>query len=684
MIRSLAAVLAGALALGGPAVLGRSPARAQAAPFEGAHPSPDVPPAHDPDPVEVTVTGDSLLPRASSDGTAATTVIEGDRLKVPGESTAEALSRAPGVQIARSGAAGELATASLRGASTAQTPIYLSGVRLNDDVTGTADLATVPLFWLRRAEVWRGASPVWVERPGLAGAVMLEPELPARTRVGASAGVGSFGQRFAWIGGSVGDHRAAAAFAIRGDAATNDFTYLDDAGTRFTESDDVVRTRPNADVRSGDVWALARLAAGSRTVLAMLMNGFLREQGVTGLAVVPARRSRATTRRELVALTSRTLCGPTDDREACAVELRTSALRTAYELDDPLRELGFGVDAQVTRGRRLTEDARIVVRPVGSLTLDAGAGVSLEGVDVSPRGGDGVIARRTASRGHLEAVVTPDPAVELRAAGIVTHDATRSTGATGDVTSPMARLAARVTPLGWLSFFASASRTVRVPTLGETFGASAVLRGNPGLLPERAIAGELGARMEAAAGDDARLSLEVLGFGRLADDLVVYQRTSLGGVRPFNVGEARIVGGEVAAAVDLVRHVRADVAVTVIDPRETSAPEERSDLLPYLARLVVAPGIEIYADEPLDTELVDRVALASRLVFRGERVADSAGLIVLPSQAWLDVEATVSLAEDRLALRARLANVLDDDATDTLGLPLPGRSVHVAAEAWWN
>lgn len=674
MSRPLAALAAGALALGGPAALG-TPIGLGAAPAYAQE---------EPTPIEVTVAGQALLPRSSADPTAATTVLEGDDLRTPGESTAEALSRAPGVQIARSGAAGELATASLRGATTAQTPIYLAGVRLNDDVTGTADLATVPLFWMRRAEVWRGASPAWVERPGLAGAVLLDPELPSRTRVGASAGVGSFGQRFAWLGGSFGDRRAAAAFAIRGDAATNDFSYVDDGGTRFDEGDDAVRTRPNADLRSGDAWALGRLAAGRRTALTMILNGFLREQGVTGLAVVPARAARATTRRQLAAVTSRTACGPAGDVDACLVEVRTSALRTSYELADPLGELNFGADAQVTRGRRFTEDARVVVRVLDVLTLAGGGGLSLEGIDVTPIGLEGLVARRTAARAHGEVVIAPSDGVDLRASAAVSNDATRGGGTSSEVTAPVVRAAGRVQAEPWLAILGSVARTVRVPTLGETFGASAVLRGNPDLRPERGVGGELGARLDGDGGPDLRASLEALVFGRVADDLVVYRRTSLGGVRPFNVAQALVVGAEAAGALDVLRHVRAEIAATVMDPRDTTAAPGERDLLPYLARLVVAPSLEVYAEDPIDEVPIERAALAGRLVYRGERVADQAGLIVLPSQAWLDVEATVSLADERLALRARLANVLDDDATDTLGLPLPGRSVHVAAEAWWN
>jgi vitamin B12 transporter len=638
------------------------------------------------DAVDVVVQGDALLPTSATDPTAATTVLQGDDLRRPGQSTAEALSRAPGVQIARSGAVGELATASLRGATTAETPIYLGGVRLNDDVTGTADLATLPLFSLRRVEVWRGANPPWVDRPGLAGAILLEPEIPRGHRVGVAAGAGSFGQRFAWVGGSVGDERAAAALSVRGEGADNDYTFVDDRGTRFDAGDDVTRERFNADVRSGDAWALARVAAGRRSTLHFALNGYLREQGVTSLSVAPARFSRAISRRELVMVSSVSQCGPDRAPDDCRFEVHVHGLRTSYQLTDPLLELGFGSTSQITRGQRFGEDARISVQLGDALRLEGGGGVSYERMDVAPVGLETVRARRSSTRAHAEVVVTPWEPLELRGSAIVTHDATVGEGAAADdVLGPMGRVAARVAATSFLAFTAGGARYVRVPTLGEAYGASAVLRGNPDLLPETGVSFDVGARAAGGERDDpVRASGAVTGFARFAEDLVAYRRTSIGGVRPFNVGTARVMGVELEAALDLVRHVRAEVALTLLDPRDTDS-GVTSDLLPYVARLVAAPGIEVYADEPFaSAPVVERLSLATRLVARGERVGDAAGLVVLPAQTWLDLDGLVSLSDDRIAIRARVANLLDDDATDTIGLPLPGRSFHIAGEAWWN
>src|SRR6185295_17859390 len=102
--------------------------------------------AEDTTPVEVVVSGTAPSPFEGRDPTAATYVIHREDLRAPGATSADALSRVPGVEVTRSGAASELATAALRGATAAQTPVYLAGIRLNDDLTGTADLSTVPLW----------------------------------------------------------------------------------------------------------------------------------------------------------------------------------------------------------------------------------------------------------------------------------------------------------------------------------------------------------------------------------------------------------------------------------------------------------------------------------------------------------------------------------------------------------
>jgi hypothetical protein len=72
-------------------------------------------------------------------------------------------------------------------------------------------------------------------------------------------------------------------------------------------------------------------------------GGFHREQGVTGLSVLPAAHSRARVGRQLVAVSTVVPCAAAaDDRDRCSLELVTSGLVASTVLDDPARELALG------------------------------------------------------------------------------------------------------------------------------------------------------------------------------------------------------------------------------------------------------------------------------------------------------------------------------------------------------
>src|SRR6185369_6565468 len=97
-------------------------------------------------------------------------VVRGEDLKRPGATAADVLTASPGVEPSRGGAGSDFATVSIRGAPSAEVPVYLAGIRLNDDVTGAADLSTIPLFALDRVEVFRGNAPADADRLGIGGA----------------------------------------------------------------------------------------------------------------------------------------------------------------------------------------------------------------------------------------------------------------------------------------------------------------------------------------------------------------------------------------------------------------------------------------------------------------------------------------------------------------------------------
>jgi vitamin B12 transporter len=108
-----------------------------------------------------------------------------------------------------------------------------------------------------------------------------------------------------------------------------------------------------------------------------------------------------------------------------------------------------------------------------------------------------------------------------------------------------------------------------------------------------------------------------------------------------------------------------------------------NDLIPYQSRLVATARTELYVRRPLGGSALERTAIGGRVSHRSSRVADAAGLIVLDAQTSFDLDLTVLLLSERIALRAAAENVFDARRFDVLGFPLPGRSYHAAAEAWW-
>lgn len=289
-------------------------------------------------------------------------------------------------------------------------------------------------------------------------------------------------------------------------------------------------------------------------------------------------------------------------------------------------------------------------------------------------------ARRDVSRADAGARLELLPELSLSMAGALERHATHAAGEATTRWAPALRAGAELRLGERLSVLANAGRYVRVPTLGELHGTSAVVLGSPDLRPETGVSvdagarGSLGTRAFSAWGD-------VFGFARFADDLVAYRRSSLGVVRPYNVASARVLGLELQAAAEALEHARLDLALTFADPRDTSAGRQVSnDLLPFQARLAGSAHLELFAKR---LGGVDRAGLGAGVRHRASRVADRAGLVVIAEQWSVGFDSALLLLGERLSLRAAVDNALGAEQYDTVGMPLPGRSYHASAELWW-
>ena len=623
---------------------------------------------------EIVVSGHKST-RPLAEPTLSASRIAAEELARPGASAAAVLRHVPGVQVSETGASSDLATASVRGATSAQTPVYLAGIRLNDDVTGTADLSLIPLWMLERADVYRGNAPADADHLGIGGAIYFEPRLPRVNRVRAGAQVGSFGERAGWLGAEIARRDDAALVAVRRAGARNDYSYRDDRGT-VDPADDRSRARPNADSADWDLWAVGRTSLsrhGAR--LTTVFNALDREQGVSGLAAMPALRSRAHSTRLLAGLSAKVPCG-SDPR--CVITLGSQASSASLRLSDPDRELGLLAPRLDSHGTRFAESARVLLRGA-VLRAVFGANVEFERLALSGATSLGATRSTLSGRVGLSAALTSQTEVSLLSR--LTCDRTRGTEPARDCAdlTPEGRLGLRQR-WGAFELRTNLARYVRVPTLAELYGISAVVRGSSQLLPEQGFGWDLGARWEAPLGP-VWAYLDAFGFARTVSNLIAFRRSSLGAVQPFNVGRARILGAELEAGAAYAEQLRVALALTLLDPRDTTAGRTlQNDLVPYQSRIQGS----LLVGGSIDPELrpVRRVGLDARLGHRGSRLADPAGLLVLPASTVLDLGASLVFGRDsEISLRAALDDVFDARHFDFIGYPVPGRTWHLSCEA---
>ncbi len=626
--------------------------------------------------MDVEVHGTPLHPHElPQEDALAGSVVRRERLEQPGLQAADVLRRESGVEVVQYGGFGAAATASIRGATAAQTPVYLGGVRLNDEVAGAADLSQVPLWLIDRIEIYRGNAPLYADELGIGGAIVFEPVRPRKSSAGAGVSGGSFGTSagYAWAAAGDADRRALVGVELA--HADNDYRFHDDRGTLFTPGDDRSAEQQNADVTLLDAWALGQFVLPGGTRIELLGNAVAREQGIPQLALFPSDKARARYERLLLGLRARTPFGSAKQHE---LELATSYVGAESVYDDPELEVDLLVPHVEVSGRRVAQRALTRLELTPALTLTTALDVAVD--QLLREDGDDLSLRADAHSGRGAAELSFEPLAGWFVLPLLGF-ACRSSGERSSACErgePVGRVALSKRERWWTAF-ASAGRYVRFPTLGELYGGGVLVRGNEHLKPEQGITADLGGRVQHVSGA-VRFWADAALYRRWASDLVSYVKSAQGFLVPVNVQAAVVSGVEAAGGVELGPHLAGDLNATLADPRDTTAGRRiDNDLLPFHSRFVGVAGLSL-STSPHLPGAVDRTRARASVLHQSSRYADPAGLVVIPAQTTLDLELEQGFSNETIKSRVRVADVLDESRFDVVGYPLPGRSVFVSME----
>ncbi len=631
-----------------------------------------------------------LLEQAAHAGSGASSSLPERMLRGAGDTLTDALERVPGLQLQRAGGQADIATASLRGADAKQVPVYLGGVRLNDEVSGTADLSLVPLPMLERVDVYRGNAPITADRLGIGGAIYLHPRRPRSAGARVGLRLGSFGERGAIALGEFGTGSASTLLALDVQGATNDFPFQNDFGQRFVVRERRDR-RSNADYTQANAWSTSRYHIGQLKIETVL-NAFRREKGVAGLPNSGVDHARSQASRWLAATNIQVPCRSAG---GCQLELSTAWLRDGQLLSDPLLELNGRTRLSETSGQRLSQDLRLSVQTAPWLRWTGAVHASYATLDVLrlrvlPHSGSrSVFIGKLGSELDLGTWATVHGLATLtcqttRGRGERFNRVTYYDGGTCGLLEPTGRLGLTVHATERIEVLANAGRYVRPPSLSELYGISAYVQGNERLEPEAGLSLDLGTRLTETFGP-IELAMDAFAFRRTATNLVRYRRSGPQSVTPYNVSRARLLGIDASGSVAAFDHVALSLACTAIDARETTA-ERRldptvNDVLPLTAPLILHTELSFYTRQHQALLDTDYAALALSVHHRSSRFADSAGQVVLPAQDRVDVEFHSDHFKGTLQARLAVRNWLAQRTLDIIGLPLPERSYHASLEA---
>ncbi|HMV34421.1 MAG TPA: TonB-dependent receptor [Turneriella sp.] len=587
------------------------------------------------------------------------------------ERVSDVLQRQSGVQVNRAGAPGTQSLLGVRGASPEQTEYFIEGVPLPRPYAAPLNLETMPLPLFRAVEVYPSFIPAHLAASNIGGALDFRLRRPEGTGYLAQTTASELG------GTSIAAarHTATSLHFATIEQSRNSYTYPDNNGTTENTADDRRLRRQNEDYSRLGYTGFGQWETG-RWQIGVLADAALTDRGLPG---TQGYRLEQVRRRE---------------------ERGATAVRIHYRLSRQQELQSF---ATASADRMFVSDpAREMLASTGETTLApqvmSGAGYSLSSGGVSlgiyARARYQNIARNSAflaRRHELQAAASAayDPGwfrVAAQVAGVGFTDraaanafyASAAQEYSGSGVSASALAAFR--PLGLLGknqqdlleLYAQVSSAYRPPSLFERFGDNIFVTPSENLRSEKALTNSAGLRGSVGCPWGMTCSFRSEFWLTGGRDYILFTQNSSRTLVAVNASAAQIYGIESEAMLSLPGQFLLSLRYTWLEARDYG-------------------NIPFYQDKYLPLRPRHHFVLTASYLwqswrftasgeFRGAVYRDRYNSYQYYQAARLTADAAVdylwqNAARHTLTLAVR--NLTDNQTTDMIGYPLPGRYVLV-------
>ena len=583
-----------------------------------------------------------IAPIDPKDETAQVTRVDAAAYAGELRSTAELVATAPGTAVHRLGDEGQLATVTLRGSSTDQVLVLLDGIPLTSAAGGTVDLSTIPQGLIDHIDVLRGDAAARYGAGALGGVVNVVTKAPGPHQGDANLSYGAWNtfSLSASDGASAGP--ASGSLALSLFRSDGDFAFArdltPDLGTASQQ-----QTRQNNQSLSLGALAAGTMTLGNGTVHSALQGAFV-DRGLAGteFELTPHDHSREGRGLWGFSWTLPHAFGPFDlellgHGRADSLDVRLQGPGSADQLD-----LEAGLEAALSGS-------------VGFQRLSLSLSVSDEAFDSNAGSPSrGTVAASAADRltffSERLAIV---PAARVEEVGQFFGFSPKL----GISFFPPGLQGLGASPL---ELRANVAQGFRAPTFGELYLQQGIAQPNPNLSPETNLSADVGASLRWA-----RTLFSVTGFVSRYDNLILYEFFPPQEAKPFNEGKSLVEGVEAAVAARPLRSFTVVASYTFI-----SAYDNDPASYTYGRALPFKPAQHVHGRASWQYGRL-RASLEADLA-TGQTL-NKAATLSIPGHSELDAAVGFRLwNRPAVWLTGEVRNLLNDQAPDTFGYPLPG------------